>query len=127
MDMNANNAQFISGRSLRVSDATYVHARFWSSILRRALCLAISVAVVLIFAPVSIAASASIESIVIGELLPAPGPEFNLTYRIEVAATAYVKHINSIGGINGRKVELVTLRNGNNGKFQASTTSLKCL
>lgn len=60
--------------------------------------------------PVALAAG---ESITIGQSLPLTGTAFFNANRVLAGAEAYVAHINTLGGINGRQIKLVTLDDGN--------------
>jgi branched-chain amino acid transport system substrate-binding protein len=55
------------------------------------------------------AVSADASSIVIGQSLPLRSASYPSAKRIFEASRAYVEHVNKSGGVNGRKLELVTL------------------
>jgi branched-chain amino acid transport system substrate-binding protein len=74
------------------------------------------------FAPATVQAQGAI---VIGQSTPLSGSNKELGQDIRDGALAYFKKINDAGGINGRKIELVTLDDGNDkAKSQANTKLL---
>ena len=74
------------------------------------------------FAPAAVHAQGAI---VIGQSTPLSGSNKELGQDIRDGALAYFKKVNDAGGINGRKIELVTLDDANDkAKSQANTKTL---
>jgi len=65
------------------------------------------------------AASAQTDTILIGQSAPLTGSNRELGEEIRDGALAYFKKLNATGGLSGRRVELVTLDDGNDTKLSA--------
>src|SRR5688572_8631945 len=62
--------------------------------------------------------------IVIGQSTPLSGGNKELGEDIRDGALAYFKKVNEAGGVNGRKIELVTLDDGNDVKKAEANTKI---
>ena len=51
-------------------------------------------------------------AVVIGQSVPLTGPAQELGIEMQLGAKLYFDHINSQGGVNGRKIKLLTLDDG---------------
>lgn len=82
-----------------------------------------AIRVFLLLLCVSSAAEAAPELIVIGQSLPLTGAGFPVANRVQGGAKAYVERVNATGGIQGRRLELVTLDDGGDTKRIAENVS----
>lgn len=63
----------------------------------------------LLAALAAVGARAAPEPLLIGQSLPLTGPAFPIANRVQAGAKALVERVNAAGGLNGRRLELLTL------------------
>lgn len=91
---------------------------------RAAPVLAAALAAALATAPLRAAPDAA-PPLVVGQSLPLSGPAFPIANRVQAGAKALVDRVNAGGGINGRRLELLTLDDG--GDRQRLAANLRSL
>jgi branched-chain amino acid transport system substrate-binding protein len=70
------------------------------------------VAAIFIFAPAARAQGVTADTILIGQSAALSGPAQELGKEMKAGAEAYFKSVNDAGGINGRKIKLISLDDG---------------
>jgi ABC-type branched-subunit amino acid transport system substrate-binding protein len=82
----------------------------------------IAAALAAMFAAPALAQAPAPGSLVIGQSVPLSGSNKDLGLDIREGALAYLKKVNDAGGVNGRKVELVSLDDANDTKRSEANT-----